>query len=267
MNNRTFHLSPEPGEPAGGGAASAEPANGGAAPASYLTESKFSEFSSSLESRLGELTEHLQRLTPAERREEARAEGRGDNRAELVKPNINDPKYGKDAQGFEQYLEDMYSFRSQKERAESESKQAQTQEQTQFAEYVESINEGHADRVAAIRAEIPNYDQRMAGARFGIPADSRLGLAIKSSDFSPRIMLELKENPETLARIKKAAKEYGVDRAIAIVGRLESKFELEKETAKAAPQSKSRPTNGGFGGGSGAGSSKRTDQEVMKDWN
>ena len=275
LNSFLPRLNLDPGTPEGGGGAGAAGAGTGGASAgagegaapSYLTESRFTEFSTSLDSRFGELQEMIRGLTPAQQAAQDRQE-RGDNRSELIEPNIEDAKYTKDAKGFAQYQRDMVKYAIAMDRQDHEAKQGETRQQQEFAEYIETVNEGHAERVAAIRAEIPNYDQRMAGARFGIPADSRLGLAIKSSDYSPRLMLELKENPETLARIKKAAKDYGVDRAIAIIGRLESKYEAEKTTVTNKTRAAgAMPTRGGFPGGSGSSSKKKTDAEVMAQWN
>ena len=118
-----------------------------------------------------------------------------------------------------EHLEAVKDWAGDKAVAEKEQKDAQAQ-----------IEKTWNERVAATRAEIPDYDAVIA-ANANLQVSNQVRDAILDSEVGPKILLHLAKNPDLVSKLA----EMKLGPALKAIGKLEGKFEAApapKETPK-----------------------------------
>lgn len=162
---------------------------------------------------------------------EAAERERDELRAKLTPPKPEEPKDAppkRDAfASDEEYLDALTEHRVQKALAERDRKAYEDQQKRQ----AEQRTEAWQKRVAELKAETPDYDERLATSTVRVSVEA--GQAIMDSDVGPRIILFLADNPEEAERIGK----LNVAGMLKAIGRIEAKIEADL-AAKKTPEKK-----------------------------
>lgn len=133
----------------------------------------------------------------------------------------------KDYQDIEKYRADLKTWTRNSVTAEAKKQEAERKQR----EYVEDIQKKWRENTAAVRKEVPDFDEVVAEAQKPFKLDdngnSAFRQAILESDYGARIQYYLAQNPEEFERINDMAPGW----QLRAVGRLEQKIadELERK--------------------------------------
>jgi hypothetical protein len=259
-----FRIQRDPGSEGGGGAAPAAGAQGGAGAAAggqgagqagqgaaapeYLSKADFESFRN-------ELTSHLSRLTPAERREEREERGSRDKGAPKF-PELSDYDFKKpgEIQRYEDAKADYYEWRREQKSAEKDRERSEKEAPQRAARE-------HATRLKEYRKENPDFDADMSKAG-GIHVLNEVQTAIYSSKNSPAIVHYLAKNKSEAQELNFIAESEGVDAVRERLGEIAATIRAEKQAAKAAEEAaKDRPPKLNFRGNTGTAKQGKSPEE------
>jgi len=251
--------SPDGGDAAGGGAASADSPLGGAAPASG-----FSIDESTWQQTQQELNDLRQYRETADSRFQEFENRLPKNDADKdAKPSLESGSYDLNKPGeFQRFQEDLFDWKMKNTRNEWD-KEVQTRQQKEQQEaHTASILDSHYDRQDKFKATNPDYDPTKSIA---FKSDA-VTLTIAGSDYSAHIHHLLNKNPAKLAELRTLERTRGPAAVILAVGRMESQFEAADATQTRA-NPRAMTTKGSMGTGTGGKPVKRSVSEIAADWN
>ena len=260
MNTRTLHLDPNPGEPGGGGAASAAPASGGAAPAAPAFDAGAFE---------SKITGLIQNSLGGFRRE---VEGRFSKFAPspTAQPQADKAPSMKDFLGsdgqmdeerFEKFMDARLKHSLKSERSEWEKDFQTKQGQQRSASQVRESQRQHIARETEYEKSNPTYRQDLMNAG-DMEVNPQVGARILASKHSANIIHHFAKNRGDFAQFQ-ALSYDDPESALEMLGELSYQFKASAEPRK-LPQG--GPTRAAFGGGGGGAKPKRSLQEIQQDW-
>ncbi len=254
-----FHLEPSPDGAGSGAAAAGSPAGSDAASAApsfdasaYVPKADFEriqndyqEFRSQAEQRFQDYDSRL----PKPVKEEAKPD---------VAPKASDYDFNKEGE-FERFMDDRAGYKFKQEFSTREKTYQESQREQSQREYVQSVQNSHAERAETFRTINPDYNPQLSP----ITPNSPVAFAILDSDYSAQIHHLLQKNPEKLKELKGIIEKQGEAHGIRWVGRMEAQFESQAAVVPAKKQAAATMTTAsGFPSKSSGGRSK-SNQEIF----
>ncbi len=260
MNNRTFHLSPEPGEP-GGGAAAAVPANGGAAAAapSFDASAFETKITGLLQNQFGglrrEIDSRFSKFTPTPAAQPAA------DKAPSMKDFLGS-NGEMDQEGFERFMDARLKHSLKGERSEWEKEFQTKQGEQQSASQMRESQRQHIAREAEYEKSNPSYRQDLLAAG-DMEVNPKIGARILASKYSANIIHQFAKDRGLFSQFQ-ALSYDDPEAALEMLGEMSYQYKAsENNTSRRMPQA--QPTRQAFGGAGGA-KPKRSLQEIQQDW-
>jgi hypothetical protein len=183
-----------------------------------------------IERRFSELTEARKAAEAREKAQTERAE-KAEREAAELRTKLEPPKVEADAepkrdafQNDEEYEKARVDYLVDKRLQEKDAKESKAKAEAERERVITTWQE----RVAAVKTEITDYQEKIAGATVMVSDEVRD--AIMESDVGPKILYHFAEHPEDAERIGKLT----VGKALKELGKIEARLEV---AAKAAPKS------------------------------
>jgi len=185
-----------------------------------------------LEKRFSELTKQREEARKEAQREREQRESLENRLKELeekvspkpVEENVK-PQPSQFNDAFE-YAEALAEWSAEQAILNREKAEAKRKEQEQRQSVIKSWN----DRLEAVKADLPDYDEMIASAS-DISVSDAIRDAMLESEQGPRILYHLAENPELAEKLNSLS----TVSALREIGKLEAKFEV-KESPKETPK-------------------------------